>query len=215
MPVRQDCSSKRHGLSLAEVVVSSLLVGLLMTTSLLSVGAALKSANVAVESSDGIALAQKLVDEITMQAFKDPNQTATFGLESGESLGPDGRTTTDDVDDFNGWTDSPPTDRSGNAITGFSGWNRAVVVVDKTSMLDIVVNNVQGSPPELRQIVVTVTSPTGRTYSLTAYRYSIGGSHQSQGLSQTLVTWVGASLQTGSSTEVSGGVSLVNHATDQ
>ena len=64
-------------------------------------------------------------------------------------------------------------------------------------------------------IEVTVNAPSGRSAILKAFRSKEGGSLQPQGVSQTLVTWVGVTLQTGSSTSVSSGVSLVNHAADQ
>jgi hypothetical protein len=33
------------------------------------------------------------------------------------------------VDDFNGWSESPPKDRDGTAMSELSGWTRSVAVV--------------------------------------------------------------------------------------
>ena len=46
--------------------------------------------------------AQELMEEIKSKNFADPNQTPVFGPESGEG----GRSNYDDVDDFNGYSDT-------------------------------------------------------------------------------------------------------------
>jgi hypothetical protein len=183
------------------VVVSTLLVGLLLTASLVSVGAAARSTYTAANNGQAISLARQLLDEITVLPFEDPSQTPVFGLESGESIGPTGRTLADDIDDYALWNENPPTDRNGNPLAGFDGWTRSVQITP-----------INGAA--MYQILVTVNSPATST-SLTAYRSKVGGYVQSQGVPQTLVTWVGISLQSGTGDAVSGGLSLINHAADQ
>ena len=196
------CHTCRLGLSLVEVIVSTLLVGLLLTASLVSVGAAARTTTAATETCDAVYLAQQLIEEISILPYEDPNQTPVFGMELGENSGPAARTQADDIDDLAGWTESPPKDRNGNNLSNYSGWTRNV-------------NVIQGATPSDRTIEVTVMVPKGRSTTLKAYRSKEGGCIQPQGVNQTLVTWVGVTLQTGAGTGVSSGVSLVNHAADQ
>jgi len=49
-----------------------------------------------------------------------------FGREVNELLS--SKANYDDVDDFNGWSESPPQDRDGTVMSGLSGWQRSVVV---------------------------------------------------------------------------------------
>lgn len=203
----------RRGITLAEVVVSTLLVGILMVAALSSVGAAARSWIAASEASDGHALARQLLDEITSQGYEDA-VSPVFGPEAGETLAVGVRSGLDDVDDYLNWSDSPPKDRSGVAIPGFGGWTRLADVVKlKSDSREVLPDN--ATDQGLRLVTVTVTSPTGNSVTLSSFRSDVGGGLQAQGTSQTLVTWAGVSLQAGASAPVSSGVSLLNHATDQ
>ena len=113
----------RSGISLVEVVVSTFLVGMLLTASLVSVGAAARTSFATTENSDLMYLAQQLLEEISILPFEDPNQTPVFGMESGESVSP-ARTQTDDIDDLANWSESPPKDRNGVNLLNYSGWAR-------------------------------------------------------------------------------------------
>jgi PKD repeat protein len=75
----------------------------------------------------GEQIALDLMAEILQTAYQDPVQaTPAFGLEPGESA--TSRAAWNDVDDYNGWTESPPQSKAGNVIPDFSGWTRSVVV---------------------------------------------------------------------------------------
>ncbi len=204
----------RRGLSLAEVVVSTLLVGLLLTAALTSVGAAARSTLAAAEESEAVALARQLLDEITALPYEDPDQLPEFGLESGET-GPAGaRTFCDDVDDYRNWDDSPPKDREGTEIPGYTGWKRTAHV-EKLHADDHKVMPDSRSDSGLRLVTVAVITPSGKTTTLQAYRVETGGSLQPKGVDQTLITWIGVTLESGAGTPVTSGVSLINHATDR
>ena len=204
----------RKGISLAEVVVSTLLIGLVLSAALASVGAAARTTTAAAEGNDALGLAKQLLEEVLVLPYEEPSQTPGFGPESGESGSPGVRSGFDDLDDYNDWTDSPPKDRSGVAIAGYAGWTR---VVDVKKIIDSNYSQLPDVAVDtgLRLILVTATSPTGRTVTLQAYRTQEGGALQTQGINQTLVTWVGVQLQVGSGNAVSSGVSLLNHASDQ
>lgn len=205
---------RRRGLSIAEVVVSTLLIGMVLTAALASVGAAARTTTAAAEGNDALSLAKQLLEEMNAMPYEDGNQTPVFGLESGESAGAGVRNLFDDLDDYNDWTDSPPKDRAGVAISGFTGWTR-VTDVQKVGLSSYTILPDPSTDPGLRLIQVTVTSPTGRTRTLQAYRARAGGALQPQGVDQTLVTWVGVNLQVGSGNPVFSGVSVLNHAGDQ
>lgn len=205
--------ARRRGLSLAEVVISTLLVGLVMVTALSSVAGASRSWIAGAQQADGQALARALLTEIIAMPFEDPNQTPVFGLESGESGA--SRAALDDVDDYKDWTDTPPKDKAGTALTGYSGWSRTcdVIRTDRTTYADMA-DNATGIN-DLARIRVTVTSPAGKTTTLDAYRARPAGAQQSQGVDLTVVTYVGVKLGMTGATPVTSGTAIVNHAEDR
>lgn len=144
----------RSGFSLAESMVSVTLVGVLMVTSLQTMVSAKRRERDTAERLAGQQIAAAMMSEILLQAFKEPQASppSVFGPESGESNG--NRSLFDDVDDFHGWADSPPVDRSGNTIPGLTGWTRNVVVqdVDAETLAPTLATN-----SGLKRITVTVS----------------------------------------------------------
>ena len=119
-------STIRHGLTLIEVVASTMIVGLMAVASLNALGAATKSANSIGNRAVAAGMADELMSEILMQSYSDPNDAATFGAESGESSSL--RSAFDDVDDYNSWNASPPQYRDGTAIPDRTNWRQRVTV---------------------------------------------------------------------------------------
>ena len=118
----------RRGLSLAEVAVSNLLVGVLLVAALRSSGSTLLTQRVIADMSRGAWLVDALVAEIQLQTYMEPGLSiSSIGREGGESGG--SRSTYDDFDDYDGWSDSPPQNKDGTAIANLSGWQRKVSVV--------------------------------------------------------------------------------------
>ena len=74
-----------------------------------------------------MSLASDLMAEILEKSYADPNEPALFGPEVSEIL--IGRPAFDDVDDYAGFKDTPPSDRTGKALAGLSSWSRQVDVV--------------------------------------------------------------------------------------
>ncbi|MCM2374806.1 hypothetical protein [Aporhodopirellula aestuarii] len=99
----------------------------------------------------GPQLAQQLMTEILNTDYKDQGPSPVFGLESGESEV--NRLDFDDVDDFNGWTKSPPQHRNGNPVANSTDWQRDVTVqwVDPSDP-----STPSGSDQDLKRITVTV-----------------------------------------------------------
>jgi hypothetical protein len=111
---------------LIEVVISTLLVGLVVTGALHSVGAVVRGRMHAGDAGKAEHLAAQLMAEILPKAYRDPDGLALFGLELGEN--PSVRTQWDDVDDYHLLSSSPPKDANGTPLLESSGWERSVVV---------------------------------------------------------------------------------------
>jgi len=73
-------------------------------------------------------LADGLMAEILAQSYQDPT-SPVFGPEVSGGESAVSRATWDDVDDYNGWVESPPQDKDGTVIAGMTGWERSVAVV--------------------------------------------------------------------------------------
>lgn len=119
---------RARGLSLVEVVISLAIVGGLFASTMAGVGAVGRAGIIADERVRASQYAADLVSEIQAQPYEDPALAAgSFGLSAADSAGP-GRSKYDDVDDYNGYTESPLTDRSGAVIPRTTGWTRSVTV---------------------------------------------------------------------------------------
>ncbi|HVT29133.1 MAG TPA: hypothetical protein VHE81_14050 [Lacipirellulaceae bacterium] len=119
-------SRNSNGLTLIEVVASTMIVGLMAVAALNGLGAATMSANSIGNRAVAAGLADDLMSEIMMQPYSDPNGSAVFGHESGESNTP--RSAFDDVDDYNGWSACPPQFRDGSTIPDRTNWRESVQV---------------------------------------------------------------------------------------
>lgn len=207
-PIRRR--TPRCGLSLIEVVVSTLLIGFLTVASLKAVGAVYRTRNAADGSHDGMQLARDLMTEILSVRYEEPDETPLFGLESGEVAG--NRSSYDDLDDYDNWSSSPPEDKSNAALSGYSGWTRTISV-------DLVVRNTPevttATDEGLKRILVTVTDASGDQTQLIAWRSKWGAGEQSPTVDSTIQTWVGSELQIGSGPVQYSGANLTNHAQDQ
>jgi len=142
---------RRRGLSLIEVSISTLLVGLVLVASMRSLGHVVRSRGTTSVNSRGLALAGQLITEILNTDYEDAGGSPEFGRESGEFGGD--REDFDDVDDYDGWSASPPEDQDGNALPNSANWQREVTVqfVDPNNPA-----TVSGSEQGLKRITVTV-----------------------------------------------------------
>jgi MSHA pilin protein MshD len=138
--------SKRHamalrGLTLIEVVVSTMIVGVMMVAVLNALGGATASSESAGNRAVALGLADDLMAEILKAKYVDPGTSPVFGPESGESG--TSRAAFNDVDDYNGWSEQPPQARDGTAMTDRSDWRRRVTV-ERVKLSDLT----QTSTPE-------------------------------------------------------------------
>lgn len=150
-PLRQ---THRHAraFSLLEVVISLFLVATIMVVALEGLTASTMGRTHNGNRARALLLAHSLLEEIVAQAYLEPDDTADFGPESGEAV--DGtRSTFDDVDDYDGWSASPPQNSDGSDLPIPDDWTRTVEVhwVQPNS-IDVV----SPSDAGLKRVLVTV-----------------------------------------------------------
>jgi MSHA pilin protein MshD len=112
--------------TIVEAVMATIIVGVMFVAALNTVGAARLTQYRASLVERGQLLARLLTAEIVRQSYEDPDGTPVFGRETNESAAP--RTTWDDVDDYDGLSETPPVARDGTALTNFAGWKWTVKV---------------------------------------------------------------------------------------
>jgi MSHA pilin protein MshD len=124
-PGHRRGTAAARAFTMVEVVVSVVIVGLLLAASLRAVGLSAIMQYRITEHTRASAMARGLLAEIVQQAYVDPQGSAVFGPESGEA-----RDTFDDVDDYDGYVDSPPLTREGTKLPVPRGgvWRRSVEV---------------------------------------------------------------------------------------
>ncbi len=202
---------RRRGLTLAEVAISTLLVGVVLAAAMNTVGGVLKTRNVTVEAQVGPALARDLMSEVLQNAFTDPEAPdGPIGTETGESTTT--RADFDDVDDYNGWNKPSPVNSDGTALGYGTGWQRQVSV-GFVNPNTLTTNNLDTG---LKLIVVTVTASNGNTTVLQTLRSRLGSVERLPIFDRTFVTGSQLEIQTsGASTDIVSGTSIKNHGSDQ
>jgi len=119
---RVPCS----GFTMVEAVLSTILVSVMLVVALNLVGTSKVTQQKAALTSRGRLLAEDLLAEILQQNYQEPDETPVFGREMTESA--TSRSAYDDVDDYLGWTASPPVAKDGAAIANSANWKRTVTV---------------------------------------------------------------------------------------
>jgi Tfp pilus assembly protein PilV len=153
--------------SLVEVCISLVVISVMLTAALRTVAAARIGQAHDIDRARGAFLAETLMTEIVAQPYADP-------AAGGVALGPDSaegltgnRSLFNDVDDYAGWSDSPPQYKDGSAMTGYSGWSRQVAVVWVTAA-DFTQTAIVDSG--VKRITVTVKHGTARVAQLVSLR---------------------------------------------
>jgi type II secretory pathway pseudopilin PulG len=116
----------RIGLTLVEVVASTMIVGVMAVAALNTLGAATRSSQSIGDRAVAQGLADELMAEIMQSAYAEPSGAATFGPDGAEPSGP--RAAFDDIDDYHGWKATPPQFRSGAIIPDRADWQQRVIV---------------------------------------------------------------------------------------
>ncbi len=135
---------------MAETIVSTLLVGMVLVGTIQVVGPTVRSGTVMADKVIASNLARELSDEISTKLFKSgfTDDLDYIGKESGSS-----RQFLDDVDDYHGMSNSPPQLSNEKVLTQLVGWTRTV----KVSHADLNNPSVDsGTYTGLKRVTVTV-----------------------------------------------------------
>ncbi len=118
----------RRGISMSETVISTMLIGFVLVSTLQIVGPIVQSTSVHADRLVAANLANELSEEIATKLFTNP------GTPSGDSIGVDDseraafRSDFNDVDDYHGWSSSPPKLSTDQFHINLSDWTRSVKV---------------------------------------------------------------------------------------
>jgi prepilin-type N-terminal cleavage/methylation domain-containing protein len=157
--------SPRRGFSLLEVVIATLIVGVMMVAALESLGAYARGQSYLAERSRGWTLAQDMLAEVLDRHYEEPDDAPVFGREGSESTG--ARSNYDDTDDYHGWVASPPQSKDGTVMSNLAGWERRVTVERvKADNLHVVASSDQG----VRRITVEVRHDGAAIVTLVTFR---------------------------------------------
>jgi MSHA pilin protein MshD len=206
LPANSSC---RRGFTLVEATIALLVVSVMMVAAMSVAGQSARSRTVQQEQVRGEALARQLLSEIMQMPYQQAGATTTvLGPETGET-----RSTYNDVDDFNGWSESPPQYASGTAIPGFTGWKRTAKVewlsVTGTTLPIVTVSLIETG---LKRITVTVTALSGKVTTLVGLRSKYSPFEHVPSVATTYTSCMGVRVQVGSdsTTASSASADLVN-----
>lgn len=144
---------ERSGLSLMEVTVSTVLVGLIIVGSMRCLSTAVATADASASHTLAVLLAEELMEEVLQQDYSEPDDTPVFGIEGAEAAS--SRDAWDDVDDYDGWQASPPEDASGNIVAD-AAWQRSVTV-EHVERDDLLVVEPDTNDTGVKRITVAVS----------------------------------------------------------
>ena len=116
----------RCGFTYSEVMVSVVIISVLLIAGVRLFGGLGRGMQSNLDTDAAETLTLEMIHEIMDKHYSEPVDAAVFGRESGEGAG--SRLTYDDVDDFNGWSMSPPIDRTGDSRSRYDGLTRSVAV---------------------------------------------------------------------------------------
>ncbi len=144
---------RRCGYSYVEVVLSAVIISVLLVSALrLSTNLGRSQQAGTIKQLCG-RLVIDMLEEIKQQDYKDPaGAPDTLARETGELT--DDRTNYNDVDDYHGWSASPPEDRLDNPLPHFSGVTRSVTI-RFVSSADFAATS--ASDEGYKEVTVTVT----------------------------------------------------------
>jgi Tfp pilus assembly protein PilV len=134
------------GFLLLEVAVTYVIAGFTIIALASVVTLALTANTASEETMICGQLAHELMQEIQLKKWDENSSntrpgypaaypSATLGPEAGENAAD--KTTFDDIDDFNGWTETPPQDPIGRTLTAFPDYTRTVTVQYVTSTFSV------------------------------------------------------------------------------
>lgn len=154
---------RRAAFSYIEAAISAIILGGAIATALNTFGTYTYGARVETETRISEDLAADLLAEILTKEFEDPALAeGSFGRSGDEVT----RRDFDDVDDYHGWSESPPADPDGNALSSTYSKYRRTVRVWNVQLADMETTAANGTTPaktiEVRVIIGNATRATAR-----------------------------------------------------
>lgn len=208
--------NQQRGVTLVEVAVSTVMVGVVLVASLETLGSAMRTTRATTVGVDAYTLLESMLAETQSVPFEDPDgNTSGLGIESGEPATPSDRLAFDDLDDFEWFEITPPVDRAGVAVPGYDGWTQRfrVLYANDEVTTGIEVPNI-GFDKGLRRVVCIAWDPDGVQYRLNAFRSRHGPSEEPAPFDATRVTAAGVQITVGSADPLYKAVGLSNLAED-
>ncbi|HVX84463.1 MAG TPA: prepilin-type N-terminal cleavage/methylation domain-containing protein [Phycisphaerae bacterium] len=160
----------RRAFTMVEAMAAVAIVAVLLVVALNTVGLSNANQYRTAQRATADALAQSLLQDILQLSYEDPATVPLFGPEILNNETSLSKTNYNDVDDFNGWSESPPQDRTGTTMSELTGWTRSVRVdfVSPTNP-----NSLSATDAGLKRITVTVS----KNNVLLATRVALKGRH--------------------------------------
>lgn len=150
----------KKGFTLIEVVMIIVILGIIMPGIMLYFITGVKDSAIPQRRTTAIFLAEALMEEIKSKRWDEvttinatcSNATAVLGSDA------EGRSTYDDIDDFNGLSNTPPQNSQGANMTDYQGFTQqaTVIYVDAADL-----NVAAAAPPTCyKRILVRITDTT-------------------------------------------------------
>ena len=172
--MRISINSSR-GFTLIEISVSIAAIGILCVLGLNAYRILMTQGTDPLYSMRAAELGQSYLEEMLGKRFDEnsplgnslrcnapsrPTCSATLGPDAGETT----HITFDDFDDYNNFSDSPPTDQSGAVRSNYTGFSVTATVIYAGSEIGLPNNT------DAKRADVTVKDPSGSKYVFTAYK---------------------------------------------
>lgn len=149
-----------RGFILIEVSITYIVLSLALVALVPMFILSLRANKASERAAVALHLSQELLEEVRLHRWDEATPTPSAHIAVGSAIGLDAgenaldKRTFDDIDDFNGWTESPPQDPVMRPLTAFSTYSRSVAVryVDAAFQP-------AGSPTDLKQVTVCTAAP--------------------------------------------------------
>jgi MSHA pilin protein MshD len=138
---------RQRGVTLIELVLSMVIISIALVGILSVINLTVSHSADPIVEHQALAIAESYLEEITLQAY---SGSASIG-----------RSNFDDVDDYNGLSDTGVRDQQGNPVTGLSQYTVTVAVAASTALTGGV---------NAKKITVTVSGPGVSGLSLVGYK---------------------------------------------
>jgi len=158
---------RRSGFTLVEMLLAIVIVGTGLTAFMNLMPVLGQSIDFSHEASSGLGLALLLINETDTVPFEDPASNCTFGLETDETAS--SRADFDDLDDYDGYTETPPADKMGNSMPNLADYTRSVEILNLDTT-DLTTVRPDGTT-EAKLVIVTVTCLGREVAQLSVVRF--------------------------------------------